>query len=656
MLFAGNYGKNDPPKKKYEPITRWTGYITVEETVIYTPPGCSGKSERKLYASFTNALPTLFRDAEDSNPDPTDLNFTDDKGTGSQTYHMEATCPGGIKTCADCQGSGQAQLHIVVIREDENEYDIEVFPPECNGTNCDGTAYGPDAPGMGVTHQPLGTNKDVLSGTKTETGELPGGFGTVTTTTTWHFTRTTVSDVELIVTPEKYDTWLPEPGLTELSVGNLMNVSLKLQARGGGTTTKKAKSFELKLSNTSKEPGVTINFPIVPWDDPMPDLRFMIQPNASIGDEGFQSMKINCSGCQSSQFKIGSYDGGGWTTLTAEAILTDDTRIQGHLLVSGGETDIRIPKRDPNSKIGTAWLTANGNPNEMDDKETSNGNSNNGDGLTAYEEYRGVISEGRFKRLKPDKKELGVKIKRAELSLFTEAFQWFENASDLEIILFYENEIARNRRLNKNALSAHDYDQFALRVEKRNLSAGTIGTAYRGPDIPAVTDPVVFDWNQIQSTYQFLVNQERPASLRFTLREMLAWTVTHELAHAVNVWHHGEDLREPDQVIVDYNPSACRIFDRNGNEIITRRYPLENIGKSRGTVESGDIFCPLSYNIYYSWGYTVGADGAKIFNRVPLLPVGNIFCTSNAGTAINATLLYFGDAAKGNCLSQIKLR
>ena len=72
-----------------------------------------------------------------------------------------------------------------------------------------------------------------------------------------------------------------------------MNVSLKLQARGGGITTRKAKAFELKLSNTSKEPGITINFPIAPWDDPMPDVRFLIQPNAGVEEE-FQLMTINC--------------------------------------------------------------------------------------------------------------------------------------------------------------------------------------------------------------------------------------------------------------------------------------------------------------------------------------------------------------------------
>ena len=665
FLFSGNSKHQENVPEEVFEERRWTGTLTLDEK--YT--GITGTSERQVTVTFNNTLPTLHRDETGIIPtDPTAVDhFTDDKGTGSETYHAEGFIAGKKVSVTDASGSGQSQLNIVDINDED--YYIHAIGPVCNGTQTnllDGTTTdaGPYTTDIVISERWVGAEPSILSGSKTETVELPGEMGNMIRTVSWHLTKSTVSDVELIVTPENYDSWLPEPGKNENMVGSVMNVSLKLQARGGGTTTRKAKAFELKLSNTSKEPGITINFPIAPWDDPMPDVRFLIQPNAGVEEE-FQLMKINCpGGCQTAQAKIGSYDGGGWTTLTVEAILQDDSRVPGMLFISGGERDIRIPKRDPNSKIAKAWLTDHGNPGETDDKETSKGNGYKGDGLTAYEEYRGVISElefvnhnpNKFGRLNPNKKELGVKIKRAELSLFAEAFQLFENAGDLKIIRFYENEISSSRRLNKNALSAHDYDQFVLRVEKRNLPPGIIGTAYRGPNIPAVTDPVVFDWDQIQSGYQILANNERPASLRFTLREKLAWAVTHELGHAVNVEHHGNDLREPDQIAEEYNRSSYRIFDRHGNLITTRPFPLKNIGGSRATVESGDIFCVTSYNIYYSWGYRVGADGAKIFNKVPLLPLGNTFCSSGVGTDINATQLYFGDAAMGNCLAQIKLR
>ena len=48
--------------------------------------------------------------------------------------------------------------------------------------------------------------------------------------------------------------------------------------------------------------------------------------------------------------------------------------------------------------------------------------------------------------------------------------------------------------------------------------------------------------------------------------------------------------------------------------------------------------------------------GAKIFNEVPLISMGKDMCSSNLGTAFNRSTIYFGDAAKGKCLSQIKLK
>ena len=231
----------------------------------------------------------------------------------------------------------------------------------------------------------------------------------------------------------------------------------------------------------------------------------------------------------------------------------------------------------------------------------------------------------------------------------------FENAGDLKIIRFYNNEIASNRRLNKNAQLAHDYDQFVLRVENRNLP-GLVGRCYRGPGIPAVVDPVVFDWSRIQTAYQDKANDAMPERLKFTVREYLAQTVAHELAHGVNVWHHGKDLYEPDTLVSDISPNRNRIYDRNNNPITACPCPLESIGKSSGTVESGDLSCLINYYPYYHWGYSVGADGANIYNQVHLLPLGKTLCIANNGTGTNATQLYFGDGSRGNCLAQIKLR
>ena len=83
---------------------------------------------------------------------------------------------------------------------------------------------------------------------------------------------------------------------------------------------------------------------------------------------------------------------------------------------------------------------------------------------------------------------------------------------------------------------------------------------------------------------------------------------------------------------------------------------MSAVGDSTGTVEGGDMSCMMNYYPFYHWGRTVGVDGAYIFNQEPLLTLGRSFCTTDKGTGINATHLYFGDAAKGNCVGQIKLK
>jgi hypothetical protein len=658
-------------QKSYAPVPagtgRWTGNLNLQENFT----SLTGTGERHIVVTFHDALPTLYRDIQ-----TTYLDFTDDKGNGSVTFHADLIINGKKMGFTDCQGSGKSELHAVVVDETENTYSIEAISPACNGISfssidkADTTIYGPETTSIIVSDQQL-IDKNLLAGTKTEVIDLGGDLGTITRTIYWHLERSITTDVELIVTPEDYDDWLPEPGKNELTTGSVMNISLKLQKKGGGPTDKKVKTFELSLSGTSNEPGITINFPNVPGNS-KPDLRFMVQNNAEI-DTGFQSLKINCAGgCQTAIAKIGSYDGGGWTTLKVEAILKEDnTRIQGKLLTSTGETDIRIPKRKIDSKIGEAWLKKYNNPEEKSDIDTSVGNSHNGDGFSAYEEYRGVIAEGKFKRLDPQKKELGIFATQRDLALFSEGMNLLKNAADIEIVRFDINrrEVAPDGQINFNKKSANVFDQFAIQLTDGGLG-GAIGQMYsnsNNPDIPANTLFVAIDWTMIQRVYQRKVAEINPDLLKFTLKEYLAQTVAHELGHAINIWHHGDDIRfnsyslsQKSYVAIEVNTlsDAVRIFDRNGALVIQRPFSLFAVGRKAGTVESGNYSCLMNYYPYYFWGYTVGADGAQIYNQVPLLPLGTILCRSGKGTGINATQLYFGDAAgtKGDCLDQIKLK
>ncbi len=681
ILLTSSHKKTSFVKKNNSGMSRWTGTVTMEQIIKYTSPDWTGTDKIEIVTTFVDALPTMYRDNVDvSNPDEAALKFKDDKGTGSHTFHSDVTV-GGKHCVTDCQGSGEAELHAVVINEEEHSYDIEAIGPGCKGTTCGdegGTAEYQSTDADITITEPLGSNMDVLTGSTTTTADLLGTQGTMTNTTTWHLERSKPNDVELIVTPQDYDSWLPVPGRDELSKGSMMTVNLKLQGKNRKPLNVKAESFELRLNNTSKEPGITINYPLSPGANQLPDLRFLPLPNIESVDEG-QSISLSSPDGVSGKAYIGSYDGGGWTMLTAVAILNDGhhTHIQGRLLVPNGETEIRIPKRDPNSNIATAWLSQNGKPGDKDDIEASQGNTNNGDGLTAYEEYRGVICESDisnnshqiFKRLDPQKKELGVRMKKNEFSLFSQGISLFLSATGVIPIPFDESEISADRRLNNNSSYASDYKQYVEILEKEALPKDAVGEnqPYNlTPKIPKNSLRVVIDIDKIKQQYQVQITVLNNANRRngthysmpYTEAENIANTVAHELTHGMDVKHHGNPTLEPDHHI-QQGSSYVHVFAEDGSDITEqfRGQTISSIGIPQND-ESGDLNCIMAYAGLYNWAYRVDINGSENYYKVPILPLGKTLCSSEAGSGINAGGKYFGDAqAKhGNCISQIRLK
>ena len=504
----------------------------------------------------------------------------------------------------------------------------------------------------------MGANRNQLAGSLSQTFETPAGSGKVTRTYSWNLSRST-GDVELIVTPENYDNWLPEPGRDELSKGTIIKISLKLLGRSGQPPAQKAKYFELRLSETSEEPGITLNAPQISVVA-LPDLRFLPQANTDIRDN-FQFSRINSSNGINADISIAAYDGGAYTTLTAEAVLEDNSRVQGHLLISGGITEIPVPKRPPNSMIGTAWLIANNNPGDTDDMETSRGNNHNGDGLTAYEEYRGVFSEGRFLRLDPRKKELGVKLKKNEATLFTDGMAKFEDASGLKIIRFFENEIGADRKLNKNVGSAHTYDQYALFLQKGVLT-GDLGKSFGGPAPPKHISKVVIDQSRIAQAYRDRVAEARDfqSVLTYSEKDLFVTVTAHELAHCVNVVHHGSLAPNSMNLTITRDRTAVRIFDIRNAEILTRPYPITGRAGELGNEQSGDVSCFMLNNALCDWSVRITPD-SMFFYQVPLIPLGTKLCHSRDGTGLNTKDAsgknnYFGDATNGMCIGQVNLK
>ena len=513
--------------------------------------------------------------------------------------------------------------------------------------------------------QPVGNNPNSLSGTFEEIIPAPNdeGGGEIVTRANWSLTRGS-SKPELIVTPYSedadYDNWMPEPGANELINGNELKIELHLQETNGGSPTVKAKAFELRLINTSKQPGVCLNTPLNP-SAPKPDLRFLPQDGATISPDG-QFIKIPCEDGENGEVVIGSFDGGGWTILNAEALLENNTRVKGVLMQDKTKKDIPIPKNNAGGKIAERWLEDNGRPGETDDKETSQGNTNNGDGLSAYEEYRGIISEGRFRRLDPNTKELGVKVKKAELPLFSDGLQKFESVTGFKVVRFYENEIPTNRRINQNGSHANIYKQYVLNLETGSLPKKEIGKAFGSPGIPSVVNPVRFDLIKIHQVYQDNQADARQmnTTLPYTEKEFVAVVVAHELAHGVNAAHHGTiDPADLARNTIDTNsiPRSTpfvRVFGYDGTECT---YPCVIGGTTGvpGNAESGDLSCIMAAITLCSW-VAHETPTVTYFYEVPIIPLGTRLCTFPDGTGINAGGKYFGNATNGKCLEQIKFK
>lgn len=626
-------------------------------------------SEYRVNATFTNGM-----------GDVTGSHLVKNSEKGSSPLGHGVFDVQQIRNNESASGSGKFEISVEITQALEDDlpvykYTISFFTPDCPGRKeyfysssfAESGGQQPVhtmgeiiVPGSEVSiPQQRTTNPDHLTG-NFQVRELSPNGAALITTYSWNLTKGKTED-ELIVTPygenEDYDNWMPEPGLNESSKGNVIKIGLHLQANNGGVASVKARSFELRLVNTSRQPGICLNAPLVPSAN-RPDLRFLPQANATLQQEE-QIIKIPCEDGESGEVVIGSFDGGGWTILKAVAILTNGKKIEGVLEQDKSRKDIPIPKNFSGGKIAERWLKENNNPGETQDKEPSPGNINNGDGLSAYEEYRGVMSEEHFKRLDPTIKELGVKFKKTDVALFSDGIQKLENVTGFKVILFFESEIPASRRINQNGSHAQTYKQFALNLVTGTLPGNLSGKAFGSPGIPANVNPVMIDLNNIHQTYQDRVADaaRMHTPLTYTEKELLAVSVAHELAHGIGAMHHGPGPEEP--LILNHrfesnsNP-AGRVFLYDGTEQ-SLPYTVNGQTGLPGNQQSGDVDCIMALNFLCDW-VAHETPALTTLYEVPVIPLGNHLCISKLGTGVNAGGKYFGDATNGKCIEQLKLK
>ncbi len=502
-------------------------------------------------------------------------------------------------------------------------------------------------------------------------------------TVRWTLVPADATNVELVVEPQGYDDWLPQGGKSEREAGNTLAITATLVAKGaGGPPDTKARRMTYQLIDASAEPGVCLNLPISGATTAY-DLGFEADKNNGdwkIGGDG-TSITSSDGDYESTTANLSSFDWGAYGQVVVTAELTDGRVVVGHLKNSD-RREILIPKRDSKSKIADKWKsTMNFSGGDDDDEDRQDRNDHRGDGLTAYEEYRGLIASGAHTRTRglgdPTKKDVVVINEiggeaRSGLALF-------ERASGIRVIEMAKGELPESRRVNVNQGSAFRGGQHALWLTNGDLKNSAVGENWPADvygKTPVKSERVVIDLAYARKSYdgQADVSKKAGEAMPYTYQEDVDNTIAHEIAHGIGAPHHGKDAdyHGPREVTVKMKDWSAYGVDG------VQKHPTEdkpvklngNIGRP-GCDASGDAGCIMCYTNYYQWAAVGPPGGPYRYYAIALQPVGKTFCTSAKGTGMNAPRKigdvdlpgFFGDAVgqsreapAGNCLGAMNVR
>jgi len=262
-------------------------------------------------------------------------------------------------------------------------------------------------------------------------------------------------DVELVVRSPQYEHWRPELDIN-LKPGASLEFDARLESPSDDDLSRvEVEQFVWTLTDTSREPGVALNYPLAAKDT-NPDLRLVGIPTEDA--DGQRAVEKNPDR-KVTRVKAESHDWGGWSTLRVEAHLKDGRILHGRLEGAGdasGDQDIRIPNRDENSRIARVWLEKMGVAGQLDtddlDAEPKGRPGADGDGLSLYEEYRGFYAEGRHLQTNPKRKDLFIRNNADAEPLSESAISRFQSISGLDVHLCNELEYDpfRNFTINQN--------------------------------------------------------------------------------------------------------------------------------------------------------------------------------------------------------------
>lgn len=367
-------------------------------------------------------------------------------------------------------------------------------------------------------------------------------------------------DLEVEITIEGYAKWRPEGSIKNpTEPGNSLAARATLKSKTGKVKNlPEVKRFKFELLGTSREPGVCLNWPLNAEDQDY-DLRLAAEAGGklSAADQklSMTGQTTDDQGQPYAEARIDSYDFGGRATLQVTCELADGREIMGLMKgEGGGEELVRLPKMKGPGWIADSWrkeTKVEGLP-DFDDNEKVEGQRDNGDGFTLYEEYRGWVEAGKHIEGDPKRKDLFILNQvGAGGADAIGGIKLFERVSKLATHhRLREAEMATAARLmNGNHRDApHRVDQHGIWMYNADgtgiPAGGTVGMtsedagrAFR----PGRVNHVVIE---SRGVYDATFGHDNSVGLYKLSERDAAFAydraVAHELLHAVGVDHHGE--------------------------------------------------------------------------------------------------------------------
>lgn len=400
----------------------------------------------------------------------------------------------------------------------------------------------------------------------------------------------------------EYENWRPrgsigKPGQS----GNYLTVLATLQPKQNQSASDlpNVESFRFELIDTSREPGVAMNWPMVASDN-NPDFRMAIYGSPGQMDKDGQEFDAisaeNEKGFPQASVMIDSFDFGGRSELRVTAKLEDGRTLYGKFIKGENRYDeMLLPKRRNGDWIAEGWRRENdvvGLADDDDSEDQPEGDGDGGDGLTLYEEYRGFAARKmKGGRVEGDPKRKDLFVLNLIGSDALAGIRTFEEATELRVVhKLDETELDPDYRvINANHREAPWLtDQHGIVLKTVPQSGPGNSGDDPNPLKPATTNfvqmPPRNDPNMGRDVYYI---REHPFFASMASYDL---ELAHRMLRSVGVAHHGEGDEVAEFIFVpDYAKINTKERDmllkvsKSGTEWVDLRFESGRLVSSTGS-------------------------------------------------------------------------